>query len=80
MRLACFFASFNKNIFKKPKCPLSLVIILDIFLCCNNVANPPPGEHSLHHNNNLLDANLAKKESEKNELKKKFRAETFQQK
>ena len=30
-------------------------------ICCNNEANPPPGEHSLHHNSNLLDADLAKK-------------------
>ena len=33
--------------------------LFQIFLCFNNEANPPSGKHSLHHNNNVLDDNLA---------------------
>ena len=45
---------------KPPKCPLSLVNILDIPMYCDNEASPPSGEPFLHHNSNLLDANLDK--------------------
>ena len=50
---------------------LSLVDIL----CCDNEADPPTGEHSLHHNKNLLDANLAKNVYGIDKVKF-FRAET----
>ena len=50
-----------------------------LVLSCDNNANPPSGEHSLHHNNNLLDANLAKSVSGidiVNFTKTSYRAET----
>ena len=43
-----------------PKCPLSLVNFLDITISMTMKLIIPSGECSLHHDNNLLDANLAK--------------------
>ena len=45
----------------------SLLSIYQILLCCDNKAtNPPSGEYALHHNNKIIDANLAKNVSSMN--------------
>ena len=78
VRVPCLvFAPSNKNIFRYPSLQrvFFLWLIFHIFLC--NEANQPSEEHSLHHNNNLLDANLAKNASGiDSELKKNYKAVT----